>query len=300
MNQNQFEILITKKRFLPWLTILPALVVIFLIMIYPIIYNFFISFRYLTLVNLRTNGVFVGFQNYAALLQDEAFIRSLMMTLRYVALTVLLQIVIAYWLAMLTYHNRTFLRRLVTICLLLPKMVTPSAIALIWRLILNYETGIINYFMQIFGLTKVAFLTDTLTAMLTLSVIGVWQNVGFSYLLILAGLMSMPYEMIEASFVDGASLIRRFQFIILPYLKQVLTVVVLFAVMGAFQTFDTIYTTTGGGPGDATRVASLFLYSKLMMSGKLGEAASISVFLLFISLCISIVLVLMLNKGREK
>ena len=285
-----------KSSVLRRLTVTPAIIIMTCIMVYPIIYNVYISFRYVTLVNLKTNGVFVGLDNYITLFQDEAFIASMITTIKYVIVTVLLQVLIAFILGMLTYRERTVLRKVTTISLLLPKMVTPSASALIWRFMLNYETGIINYFLTVLNLPKVAFLTNASTAMISLSVIGVWQNVGFSYLLILSGLMAISYEIIEASLVEGANLLNRIRYIIFPAMKPVLTVVTLFAVINAYQTFDSVYITTGGGPAEATQVASIFLYRKLFMSSQMGIAASISVILLIVSFLISLILIKALKR----
>ena len=284
------------RRASQWLTVAPALIIIFAIMIYPLLYNFYISFRYVTLANLKKGGVFIGIDNYITLLQDETFRGTLLITLRYVVVTVVLQIALAFMLALATYRGRRVLRGLVTICLLLPKMITPAASALIWRFILNYETGVINYFLSSLGLKKVAFLTDAGTAMATLNVIGVWQNIGFSFLLIIAALMGLPHEVMEASMVDGATYFKRIRYIVLPHLKNVMMVVCLFAVINAFQTFDSIYMTTNGGPAELTQVASIYLYRKLFTSSQMGEAAAISVILLLISLLISFVMTLMLRR----
>lgn len=286
----------TRSSILQRLTVAPAILIILGIMVYPILHNFYISLRYVTLINLKTNGTYVGFSNYIALFKDEAFIASMGTTLQYVVVTVAVQVVIAFILGMLTYRKRNLLRKVTTISLLLPKMITPAAAALIWRFMLNYETGIVNYFLTVLNLPKVAFLTNSSTAMATLNVIGVWQNIGFSYLLILSGLMAMNYEIIEASTVEGANFFTRLRYIIFPTLKPVLTVVSLFAIITAFQTFDSIYMTTGGGPAGTTQVASIFLYRKLFMSSQIGMAASVSVILLIISFAISLILIKALKR----
>ena len=278
------------------LTVVPAILIIIGIMMYPILHNFYISLRYVTLVNLKTNGIYVGLDNYITLFKDEAFIASMWTTLQYVVVTVIIQVIIAFILGMMTYRRRTTLRKVTTISLILPKMITPAAAALIWRFMLNYETGIVNYFLTVLNFPKIAFLTNPSTAMATLNVIAVWQNIGFTYLLILSGLMAMSYEVIEASMVEGANFINRLRYIVVPTLKPVLTVVSLFAIINAFQTFDSIYMTTGGGPGGTTQVASIFLYRKLFMSSQIGMAASISVILMIIGFMISILLIKALRR----
>lgn len=288
------------RRFSQWLTVIPALTIIFAIMIYPLLYNLYISFRYVTLSNLKSGGVFTGLGNYISLFQDEGFRSALLITLRYVVVTVFLQIVLAFILALVTYRGRTVLRGIVTICLLLPKMITPAASALIWRFMLNYETGIINYFLSSLGLQKIAFLTNPKTAMVTLNVIGVWQNIGFSFLLIIAALMGLPNDVMEASMVDGATYFKRIRYVVFPHLKNVMMVVCLFAIINAFQTFDVIYMTTSGGPAELTQVASIYLYRKLFTSSQMGEAAAISVILLLISLLISFAMTVMLRRKDDE
>lgn len=279
-----------------WLTVAPTLSILLLLMLYPLLYNLWVSLRYLTFVNLRKGGRFIGLANYMDMFHDPDFQNSLVVTFIYVFLTVVLQLILAFIIALLVYKKRAWLRRVTTLALLLPRMVTPVSAALVWRFMLNYEIGVINYFLSLLHIPRLAFLTDSVLAMSSLVAIGVWQHMGFDFLLILAGLMGIPEEMLEAARVDGAGGLKRFTHIIFPVLKPVLTVVILFGTIYSFQVFDIIYMTTGGGPAAATQVLGIYLYRKLFLASQLGAAAAISVILLFISLVVTFSLIALLTR----
>jgi multiple sugar transport system permease protein len=288
-----------RDKIFSWFTVLPSLIILSLIMLYPLINNFYTSFRYLTLINFRNGGKFVAFNNYFELLSEPSFQNSVVVTFIYVLLTVTLQIIIAFLIALAVYKKRAGLRKITTVCLLLPKMITPVSAALVWRFMLNFETGIINYFLSLFHIPHISFLTHPVTAMITLNIIGVWQNLGFSFLLLVTGLMAISNEIIEAAEVDGATWLKRLRYIIIPSLKPVMIVVILFAVINSFQAFDTIFMTTGGGPAEATQVLSIYLYRKLFIASSFGSSAAVSVILLIISLFISISLIKILRRREQ-
>ncbi|HHV63003.1 MAG TPA: sugar ABC transporter permease [Firmicutes bacterium] len=285
-----------KDRFFPWLTVAPAMAIILSLMLYPLIYNLLVSFKYLTLINFRRGGRFIGLSNYIDLFRDSSFYNSLGVSFVYVVLTVTLQLVLALIIALFVYRDRPWLRKVTTLGLLLPRMMTPVSAALVWRFMLNYETGIINYLLSLLNIPRLSFLTDPFLAILSLTVIGVWQHIGFDFLLLVTGLMAMPNEILEAAQVDGANWWERLRYVILPVLKPVMVVVILFGVINSFQVFDIVYMTTGGGPAGATQVLGIYLYRKLFLASQFGPSAAISVVLLFISLLISVSLIRVLRR----
>ncbi|NLY74568.1 MAG: sugar ABC transporter permease [Firmicutes bacterium] len=289
-----------KDKIYGWFTVAPSIIIILLIIVYPLFYNVYTSFRYLTLINFRSGGRFVGLNNYLELFSEPGFHNSLFVTFVYVLVTVTLQFIIAFLIALALYKKRAVLRKITTICLLLPKMITPVAAALIWRFMLNYETGVINYFLSLLHIPRVAFFTHPVMAMITLNIIGVWQSLGFTFLLLVTGLMAMPNQIIEAAEVDGANWFKRLWYIIIPTLKPVILITTLFAVIHSFQVFDTIFMTTQGGPAEATQVLSIYLYRKLFGACHFGSSGAISVIMLIISLCISIGMIMVLKKGGTK
>ncbi len=197
---------------------------------------------------------------------------------------------------MVVYKGRERLRRITTLCLLLPRMVTPVSASLVFRFMLNYETGIVNYLLGRFDLPRLPFFSEPILAMASLIFIGVWQHVGFDYLLIMTGLMGISEQMIEAAEVDGANWWSRVRHIIIPLLKPVLIVVVLFGAINSFQVFDFVYMTTGGGPGGTTEVVGIYLYRKLLLASEFGYSAALSVVLLAISLLMSVTLIRALRR----
>lgn len=278
------------RKVFPILLVTPALLLMALLMIYPVVYNASTSLTDLTLMRMNKGGNFIGLANYATIFGGADFQNALLVTLIYVVATVSIQIVLAFLLALMVFRGHTRGRKAVTIITLLPKMVTPVAISLVWRFMLNYETGVINYFLECLGLSRISFLTDSNWAMVTVVLINVWQHLGFSFLLLVSGMINISPDLIEASRLDGASLPGQVRYLILPIILPVLSVALMFAVISSFQVFDTIYMTTGGGPAGSTMVLGILQYRKLFIAGQFGVGSAMAIVLLALSLCISMLL----------
>ena len=284
-------------RLTPVAMFLPAAVIVLLLLLYPLLYNAYVSLRYLTITNFDIGGAFVGLENFKILFSDRWFYHSIRTTVIYVASAVTIEVVVGFALALLLYRSRRRLRTVTTVGLLLPLMTTPVAAALVWRFMLNYQVGIVNYLIQQLGFSKVAFTGDSTLALAAIIGIDVWQHTAFCFLVILAGLMGISTDILDASSVDGASYGQQLRHIILPLMWPVLLVVVLFRVMGAFQAFDHIFILTRGGPARATEVLSIFLYDTLFIRGDFGAGAAISFVILVGAAIVSIVLILLMRRS---
>jgi len=164
--------------------------------------------------------------------------------------------------------------------MLLPYLVANVVVALVWFWMLDYSTGIINVFLDWIGVSRVAFFGNEMLVIPTIALINVWRFVGYTALLIFAGLQTIPTELYEAGALDGASEMRMFRSITLPLIRPVLALVLVITVVGSFQIFDTVAVTTNGGPVNATRVIYYYIYQQAFEKFDMGYASALGVFLL--------------------
>ena len=223
---------------------------------------------------------FVGLDNYRRLLGDETFWNAMLVTVEYVALNIGFQTVLAVLLAVLLHRltRSVVIRGLV----LLPFLVANVVVALLWFWMLDAQIGIVNQVLSWFGLGPVSFFGSEAWAIPTIAFVNTWRHLGYTALLIFAGLVVIPRVFYEAARVDGASEWQLFWRITLPLLRPVLALVLVVTVVGSFQVFDTVAVTTGGGPADASRVIQYYIYDLAFQRLDYGYASAVSVVLLVI------------------
>ncbi|TNC16802.1 sugar ABC transporter permease [Georgenia sp. 311] len=232
----------------------------------------------LTDAKLVGGGEFVGVENYRRMFADELFWNALVVTAQYVLINISVQTVLAVLIAVLMHRlTRSVLIRGI---ILLPYLVANVVVALVWFWMFDYSTGIVNVVIDGLGLDRVAFFGNEATAIPTIALINVWRFVGYTALLVFAGLQTIPRQLYEAAALDGASEPRMFRSITLPLLRPVLALVLVITVVGSFQIFDTVAVTTQGGPVNATRVIYYYIYQQAFERFDLGYASALSVFLL--------------------
>jgi len=228
--------------------------------------------------NLIGGGSFVGVGNYVRMIQDPLFWNALGVTVEYVVINIGVQTVLAVAIAVLMHRlTRSALIRGI---MLLPYLVANVVVALVWFWMLDYSTGIINVFLDWIGVSRVAFFGNEMLVIPTIALINVWRFVGYTALLIFAGLQTIPTELYEAGALDGASEMRMFRSITLPLIRPVLALVLVITVVGSFQIFDTVAVTTNGGPVNATRVIYYYIYQQAFEKFDMGYASALGVFLL--------------------
>jgi multiple sugar transport system permease protein len=171
--------------------------------------------------------------------------------------------------------------------LMIPMMLPPIAVAITWKLIYEPQFGVLNEIMFRLGLPLQAWAGDANLAMFSIVVADVWQWTPFIFLLMLAGLASLPAEPFEAAAIDGASAWRQFWDLTIPFLKPVIAIALLLRVMDALRLFDLVFILTGGGPADRTKVLSLYIYQVAYRFADPGYAAAISLFVLFVTVALS-------------
>lgn len=259
--------------------LLPALLYLLAFSLYPTVYTWYISFREYRVFEDRLSGV----RNYISLIKDNIFFRSLLNTLFYVIVAVAIEIILGLFIALL--FNQTFRGKSIAIILLILPMIIPPVVSSLTFLMLYDPTlGFINYFLKLFfNVTGRSWLTDPSTAKWAVISIDVWQWTPFVVLILLAGLQYLPKEVVEAARIDGANSWQLFWRVTLPLLKRVIVVALLFRTVEAFKAFESIYVTTKGGPGYATRTLNIYSYLKAFEFLKFGESAAMAIVMLFIA-----------------
>jgi len=171
----------------------------------------------------------------------------------------------------------------------IPVVTSFVVVSIIWGMLLNKDVGLINSILQTLGLSRVSFLVSKTNALPTIAMISVWKNVGYSVIILVAGLKGIDPSFYEAAIVDGANSWQRFWKITIPMISRQLMFVVVWASLGAFQVFIPVATLTAGGPNRTTNVIVYYIYSKAFQFSEMGYASALSVVLLFFMLLISII-----------
>ncbi|MFE4836755.1 carbohydrate ABC transporter permease [Arthrobacter sp. NPDC056691] len=273
--------------------VFPAMIGFVLFYLVPTIRGVYLSF---TEYSILGDPTWIGIKNYTAMLGDELFWNAMWVTVQYVGLNIGFQTVIALGLALLMHRvaKSTFIRG----ALLLPFLVANVIVALLWFWMLDYQIGIVNEIISWMGLPRIAFFGSEQWAIPTVAAVNVWRHMGYTALLLFAGLQSIPNHVYEVASLDGASPTRTFWSITMPLLRPVLVLVLVVTVIGSFQVFDTVAVTTAGGPINASRVIQMYIYEKAFGESDFGYASALSVILFLILALVAFVQMKFL-KGNE-
>jgi multiple sugar transport system permease protein len=252
--------------------LLPGLVFLFVIDLVPLGYSAWVSFYDWWLVRPRDIR-FVGLANYSRLAGEAEFWRAVVVTSLFTFGAVLLEFLAGLGLALLFSQPFRFLRPL-RVLLLLPLFVVPVVGATMWRVIFHPEIGVLNHYLELFGLGRPPWLSDPTLALVSIALVDAWRTIPFMFLVMYAGLEVLPAELFEAAAVDGASGWQAFRHITVPLLTYIMLLAVLIRGMDAFREFDIIFVLTGGGPGTATQTIQMLNY-RLFGLGHMGQANAI-------------------------
>lgn len=256
-----------------FLITVPALLIMLTVFVFPLVFSAYTSLHRFEITRPdRTR--FIGFENYATILQDDAFHRALGNTLTYVFVAVPIEFAIGLCLAM-ALATITRGRGMFRTLLVIPQMLAPAVMALMWKFMYNDELGIINHLLREFGINRPPlWLTETPLALFSIIVVEIWATVPIFVLLLLAGLLSIPSEYYEAAAIDGGSAWAVFRHVTLPLLQPVILVALLIRGMDAFRVFDLVYVLTGGGPALRTDVLSYYIFRTAFTDRDFGLASA--------------------------
>ncbi len=283
--------------------ILPAVLVVALVVVFPLIWNIALSFQDARLINIREVNI-IGFdptlQNYQTVTGASDFWPVLRTTLIYTVAGTILSVAIGLWAALAllkAFPGRALVRGLV----LFPYVVPVIAAAFVWKIMLNPNFGIVNVWLERLGFGAVDFLNTrsydvsvfgifTITvplALLTVIAFEAWRYFPFAFLFLLAALQSMPKDIEEAAMVDGATISQRFWYLTLPALRPVIAVLVLLRFIWTFNKFDDVFLLTGGGSG--TKVITVKIIEWLTGRGNVGAAAALGIVLALILIVLVVI-----------
>lgn len=278
------------------LIVLPALAILLLVFVYPLLYSASMSLRFYDLARPQDTR-FEGLANYVSILRGAEFARALKNTLLYAGVAVPIEFVaglaLALALAQIT-HGRGLIRMLLT----LPMMLAPIALGLIWKFMYNDQLGVINWAFRRLGLGSrpPLWLTDPDIALFSIVAVDVWATTPIVVLLMLAGLLSIPSELYEASRIDGGGTLSGFWSITLPLLRPAILVTLLLRGMDAFRVFDVVYVLTKGGPAFRTDVLSYYAYRLAFTDRSVGAATALAWIMTLILLAAGLVLIRLIGR----
>jgi multiple sugar transport system permease protein len=276
----------------------PAVLVVLLVTLFPLVYSLTLSFQTMRLVP-PTPPRFVGLGNYADLLQQPRFWQVLGNTALIVFVSVAVQYVLGFALA-LALHAKVPGERLFRASFLMPMLMAPVAVALIWRMLFHSTLGPVNDLFTLFGLPHLPFLTDSTWARASIIVVEVWQWTPFVVLLMLAGLQSLPEDIYEAARLEDASPWQQFWGITFPMLLPLSVAVVFIRIIEAFKVIDTVFVLTGGGPGLATETLTLYAYQEGLKKFNLGYTSALSFAFLIIVILFGVTYLALLRPQVER
>jgi multiple sugar transport system permease protein len=237
------------------------------------------------------NIYFLGLENYIDIFQSRVFWGIMGRTFYQVSTTIVIQLVLAMIFALLLNRDELFMTRLNKKVFLLPMMTAPVVVSLTWKMLLNADMGMINYFLNLFGIKSFNWLASYQLAMPSIILVDIWRSTPFMVIILLAGLQSLPKEPFEAAIVDGAKKWQTFRYITLPLLAPTIFVALLFRAMDAFRRFETIFIMTGGGPGRSTETLNVHTYFQAFEYLKLGYGSALAVVLVLTMLAIALLLI---------
>lgn len=282
------------KHFFLW----PAVLIVLVMAIFPLIYSLANSFMSLRLIPPRP-ARFVGLENYADLLVDDRF-WQVVGTTSFIAFTsVTLQFIIGFAIA-LALVKRVPGADFFRVSFLLPMLVAPVAVALVARQILNPTMGPLNQITSFFGFANLPFLTETKWALGSLIVVEIWQWTPLVILLLLAGLQSLPEDVYEAAEIENARPWQQFWGITFPLMLPMSAAVYFIRIVESFKIIDTVFVMTGGGPGVSTETLTLYAYQEGFKKFNLGYTSALSFLFLAVVLVISLVYLAILKPYLEK
>lgn len=298
-NEVPMQLMKTQSKKYRWYFVLPAVICVLLLVLFPLLYSLSSSFR--DIHPLNQSAPFVGFKNFAGLFQDQQFLHALAITLLIAVIAVIAELIIGMIVAVNTARLPKG-KPIVVSLALLPVFMVPVVVGYMWRYLLAAQFGPIN---QIIGwiLNKefhYDWLNTKIGSIIGLEFADIWQWSPFMFLVLFAGINNVLPEYYEAASVDGCSAWQSFRFITLPLIKPVVLVAVTIRSVDVLKLFDTVWTMTAGGPGTFSQTMTMNIYLLGFQSFRLGYASAASYIVLIVSILVSSVLISILTRDTTK
>ncbi|GAP41698.1 ABC-type sugar transport system, permease component [Flexilinea flocculi] len=264
---------------------LPTVIILAFLTVFPLGYTIYYSFTNFNMLKPKTLK-FIGLSNFEKILADSYFQQALLNTLKFMVLAVILETGIGLLVALLV-NSLTKDQKIIRTLLLLPVVLPPVTVALIWRIMLSNNYGIINKLLELIGIAPVSWLNDVRTAFYCILVIDVWQYMPFAFLLIYASLQSVPESQYEAAQIDGANAFHRFWYITIPNIMGGIVLVILLRSIDSIRLFDKVNILTRGGPANTTATITQYIYNYGVGNYRIGFSSAGAIVMTLIVLLIS-------------
>jgi len=270
--------------------VLPTIIALIAVVGFPVSYAVYVAFHEYDLTEGGI-GEMIRLENFSAVLNMDVFAQAVRNTVVLTVSVVVLELVVAFGLALLLNQDGLRFRNLYLGILLIPLLVSPIAVGLIWRLLLHPDLGAVNWLMGQIGLAGQEWLSNRNTAMPAVVGVDAWHETSLMLIVLLAGLTSLPKDPVEAATVDGANKWQIFWSITVPLMMPIILIAALIRMISAMKTYDLIYILTSGGPGGATETISFRIWKVGFTNLDMGRAAAASILLLIAIMALTIVLV---------
>lgn len=268
-----------------YIYILPGTLVLALLTLGPFIYTLVLSFTDKYLATTKPTE-FAGLDNYIQIFTGGDFWTGLLKTIFYVLGSVSVELFIGFAMALLfqlDFKGKRVMRSII----IMPLVAMPIAIAYIWRIIFNPNVGILNYLLSFLGIGGIEWISSPKIALLSVMLVDIWQWTPFIFLILSSGISALPHDPFEAAVIDGANFFQVIKFVLLPHLKPIISIALIFRFVDAFKSFDLIYILTGGGPGNATETLNVHTYLNAFKYMKMGYASAMSIIMIILIITIS-------------
>lgn len=252
----------------------PGLVVLAAIIIFPLVFTVRVSFSSWDVVSPGLD--WSGGENYLRMFEDIRFWKSLLRLSMIAVGTVVIEYLLGFGMALLVWRD-VRCKRFFRVLFLIPMMTTPVIMSVIWRTIFHESLGPLNDILSMVGVSQVPWLSTSGMAVVSVMIVEIWQWTPFMFLLLLAGLLSLPKEPFQAAAVDGAGPFRTFFKVTFPMMAPISIGTLIIRLIEASKIMETVYILTSGGPGSATETASYYIYIKGLRDFQIGYAASLSI-----------------------
>lgn len=299
MKRSKLSSLAAADRRLGYAFLFPAMLFLTVFVFIPIANTLYMSLYEWKIFDLGKERVFVGLENFTRIIRDSVFGDVIRNTLLLVFVCLIVEVFLGLFISICLWNIKRSLR-VVHAFILLPMIMAPVIVALIWRYIYDPLFGILNFVTKSLGLGTFAWLGDADLALGSIMVVDIWQMTSFVILILYAGLTVVPLENVESAMIDGASYLQVVRYILLPFISPLILLVTMIRTMDLLKIFDVVFPLTRGGPGSATETLSTYIYRIGFRNFEMGYASALSVVTLIGVLIMSLGFIKMMNPKKEK
>jgi multiple sugar transport system permease protein len=292
---------ITKDRSQAYIFLIPVFLYLLVLSLYPLGYSLYLSLTDWSILRKSELVSFRGLKNFFVLFQDTSFQTSMFFTLKFFTVALPLEILLGLALALIITYERLPRQaaNIFRIIIVMPIIVIPSVAGIIWRTLFLIRYGPINYLFSLLGIPEIPWLGEPGWAFISVQMVELWRYNPLVTLIFVGGLLGVPKDQVDSAHIDGCSSLQVFQHVYIPYLKPIFLVVLLIRTMSLLKRFDFIYTLTGGGPGFATEVATLYIQRTAIEDFNFNMAAAASWILLLVVLPFSLFMIFRMFAPRD-